>query len=424
MMPPVIRLVALMAVLAMLGAAGVLVYAGLQRYRGRPISRATVRLGAGLEGASAAIGFVFIPEWGFVAVFLAVPAYLAYRLLRRGHRIATGTLLMALGSVGAAWWGYYLVQDALDPFVSYEAILWLWWAPEVALLIVGAFLIARGDRVLPPAKLFTQTPTQVREPAAVGSAIMRAMMIGPIPISILVGVGAALTVVGFLLPLAVRAGVPWPVGLVAGAVAFAAIAVELGYLVIPPRLRRAWQGHALVAHPQTKRWHAMTGTSVPATLPAIRRWLERNPERPEARWARAEALIIAGDLAEARSVIERMPIDSDWGRWEQHALRVYVGWVEGADPDYAALQAHAETVGEPGSAERMEARGEAMIAVARDLAASGGDWMAPLIAYREAAGPVADRVLRNDLRRLGYRSFLVYGLVASGVVLLTTGLIP
>jgi hypothetical protein len=49
--------------------------------------------------------------------------------------------------------------------------------------------------------------------------------------------------------------------------------------------------------------------------------------------------------------------------------------------------------------------------------------MAPMIAFRDAAGPVADRVLRNDLRRVTYRAYLLYGLVASGVVLLTSGLI-
>jgi hypothetical protein len=216
---------------------------------------------------------------------------------------------------------------------------------------------------------------------------------------------------------------PWPVGLVAFAVVDAVLAVELGYVVIPPRLRRAWQAHALIAQPQTKRWRATTGTSVPATLPAIRQWVQRNPERPETRWARAEALIITGDLAEAHSVIGRMPVDTDLARFEQHALRVYLDWVEGADPDYEGLRTHAEAVGEPGSPERLEARGEAVIAVARDLAASGGDWMAPLIAHRDAAGPLAERVLRADLRRVGYRAYLALGLVTSTVVLLTTGLI-
>lgn len=121
-------------------------------------------------------------------------------------------------------------------------------------------------------------------------------------------------------------------------------------------------------------------------------------------------------------MIERMVVDTDLDRFTQHSLRVYLEWVEGADPDYEALRAHAETVGDPQSAERLEARGEAVIAVARDLASSGGDWMAPMIAFRDAAGPVADRVLRDDLRRISYRAYLLYGLIASGFVLWTTGL--
>lgn len=423
MMPLVIRLVALGTVLAILGAAAVLIYAAVLRYRGRDIPPALVRLGAGLEGAAGAFGFLFLPDLRFLALFLVFPAFLVYRFLRRGQRVAVGIMLVALGLVGAVWWGFYLVQDALDPFISYDPQLWLWWAPEVALLVVGAFLIAQGDRDVPPASLFVTSATQVREPAAVGSAIMRGMMIGPFPIQIIVGGGAGLLVVLFLLPMAVQAGVPWPLGLVTFAVADAVLAVELGYLVIPPRLMRAWQAHALVAQPQTKRWRAMTGTSVPATLPAIRRWLQKQPERAETRWARAEALIITGDLAEARSVIDRMPVDTDWARFEQHATRVYLDWVEGGDPDFEALRAHAETVGEADSSERMEARGEAMIAVARDLAASGGDWMAPMIAYRDQAGPAADRILRDDLRRVGYRAYLPVGLITAAIVLLTTGLI-
>ena len=423
MMPLVIRLVALGTILAILGTAGVLIYAEVLRYRGREISPAVVRLGAGLEGAACAIGFLFIADLRFLVLFLLVPAFFLYRLVRRGQRVAAGILLMALGSLGAAWWGYYLLQDALDPFISYESVLWLWWAPEVVLLVVGAFLIAQGDRNVAPSTLFATSASQVREPAAIGSAIMRAMSIGPFPIQLIIGFGAGAPLIFFVLPLVVEAGLPWLVGLVAFGVADAVIAVELGYLVIPPRLKRAWQAHALVAKPQTERWTAATGTAVPATLPAIRRWLQQHPERAETRWARAEALIIAGDLAEARGVIERMPADTDFERFYQHAMRVYLDWVEGADPDYEALRSHAETVGEPGSAERLEARGEAMIAVARDLAASGGDWMAPMIAYRNQAGPAADRVLRDDLRRVWYRAYLPVGLFMATIVLWTTGLI-
>jgi hypothetical protein len=423
MMPPMIRVMAFLTIVAILGVAAVLIYAGVLRYRGRAIPRGLVRLGAGLEGASSAIGFLFFADPGFVALFLVVPAYVVYRLVKGGHRIAAGTLLLALGLPGAAWWGYYLVQDALDPLISYDAVLWLWWAPEVALLAAGAFLIARGDRDVAPPTLFTKSATQVREPAVIGSAIMRGMMIGPLPITVLVGVTAGLPVVAILLPLAVQAGVPWPLGLVGGAAAFAVIAVELGYLAIPPRLKRAWQGHALVGNPQMKRWLAVTGTPVPTSVPAMRRWLEQNPDRPETRWARAELLILTGDLAAAGTVIEAMPVNDEWDRFEQDALRLYLDWVEGADPDIAKLHAEAETIGGPDSAERRLARGEAMIATARDLAASGGDWMAPLIAYRDEAGELGAGLLRGDLRRVGYRAWPLYGLAASGVVLWTAGLI-
>jgi hypothetical protein len=423
-MPPVIRVMAGVALLAMLGTVGVLVYAGVRRYRGRAISRATVRLAAGLEGAASAIGFLFLSEPVFAVLILAVPAYATYWLLQRGHRVATGILLIVLGLPGAAWWGYYLVQDAVDPFVTYDAVLWLWWAPELALIVAGALLMARGDREAPAQHLFVNAATHVRDPAVIGSSILRATAIGPIPIQTLIGCGAALVVTGLGLPLAVRAGLPWPAGLIAGTVLFAVIGVELNYLAIPRRVRSAWQGFAVVGNPGMKRWLALVGTPVPNTLPKIRRWLERDPERPEIRWARAEGLLLVGDLAESRAVVERMPIDTPSDRFEQKALFAYLDWIEGGDPDVGALRDEAETVGEPASAERMAARGQAVLAVARDLAASGGDWMVPLIALRDEAGPGADRLLREDLRRVAYPWYLLFGLIVSSVTLLATGLIP
>lgn len=423
MMPPVIRVMAGVALVAMIGTASVLAYAGVQRYRGRAISRATVRLAAGLEGASSAIGFLFFSEPIIAASILAVPAFAIYWLLGRGHRIAAGILLIVLGLPGAAWWGFFLVQDAVDPFVAYDSVLWLWWAPEVVLIVSGALLLARGDRDVPPPVLLKKAAGHVRDPAAIGSAILRATSIGPIPIQTVIGIGAALVITSFGLPLAVLAGLPWPVGLIVGTVVFAVVGVELSYLAIPRRVRSAWEGFAVVGNPAAKRWLALVGTPVPDSLPKIRRWLERTPERPEIRWARAEGLILAGDLAEARAVVERMPVPTKWDRFEQQALRAYLDWIEGGDPDLDALRGEAETVGEPGSAERMTARGQAVVAVARDLAASGGDWMAPLIALRDEAGPAAKGLLREDLRRVAYRYYLVYGLIVSAIALLGSGAI-
>ena len=417
----VIRVMAGVALLAMLGTAGVLVYAVVQRYRGRAISRATVRLAAGLEGATSAIGFLWLSEPVYALPFLAIPAFAIFWLLRRGQRVATGILLIVVGLPGAAWWGYYLVQDAVDPFVTYDAVLWLWWAPEVALIVVGALLIDRGDREAPTPNLFANAPTHVRDPAVIGSAILRATAIGPIPIQTLISFGVALVITGIWLPLAVRAGLPWPVGLIVGTVVFAVVGVELNYLAIPRRVRSAWQGFAVIGNPGMKRWLAVVGTPVPNTLPKIRRWLERTPERPEIRWARAEGLSLVGDLAESRAVVERMPINTPWDRFEQTTLFAYLDWIEGGDPDFVSLRDEAERIGEPGSAERMEARGRAVLAVARDLAASGGDWMAPLIALRDEAGPAAAGLLREDLRRIAYPFYSLYGLVVSGVTLLASG---
>ena len=422
-MPLVIRVMAGVALLAMLGTVGVLVYAGLQRYRGRAISRATVRLAAGLEGAASAIGFLFLSEPVYALLILVVPAFATYWLLRRGHRVAAGILLIVLGLPGAVWWGFYLVQDAVDPFVTYDAVLWLWWAPELALIVAGALLVARGDREVPAPQLFVNAPMHVRDPAVIGSSILRATAVGPIPIQMLIGLGTALVVTCLGLPLAVRAGLPWPVGLLTGTVVFAVVGVELHYLAIPRRVRSAWQGFAVVGNPAMKRWLAVVGTPVPNSLPKIRRWLERTPERPEIRWARAEGLLLVGDLAESRAVVGRMLIDTPSDRFEQQALFAYLDWIEGGDPDFDALRDEAETIGEPGSPERMDARGRVVVAIARDLAASGGDWMAPLIALRDEAGPAAAGLLREDLRRIAYPWYLLYGVIASILALFGSGLI-
>ncbi|MEX1072100.1 MAG: hypothetical protein WED86_00240 [Chloroflexota bacterium] len=416
------QLLALGSAISLVGAGVAFVSAGVLRYRGRPIPRVLLRAACGLLGVGHGFAFIlFITDPAILAPFLAAPAYATWAFLRRGNRVPAGIVVGSLGLPGALWWGGFLIQDALDPLVSYQAVLWLWWAPEVALIVGGILLMARGDHDVAAPRLFAKAPAHVRDPAPIGNAILRATLVGPIPIQLLVGVGVAVIVSSFAPPLAVAMGVPWPAALLAGSVIFAVIGVELGYLAIPRRVRRAWEGHAVVASPEIKRWAAVSGTRVPTSVPAMRRWLEQNPDRPELRWARAQILILTGDLVESRAVIERMPIPADWDRFEQEALRLYVDWVEGADPDYDALQRHAETVGESGSAQRLAARGEATIAVARELAASGGDWMAPLIAFRDSAGALGDGVLRNDLRRVSYPWYLAFGLAGSAFVLWSSG---
>ncbi|HTE64961.1 MAG TPA: hypothetical protein VK736_01720, partial [Candidatus Binatia bacterium] len=162
-----------------------------------------------------------------------------------------------------------------------------------------------------------------------------------------------------------------------------------------------------------------TRSPIPRTARAMRQWLQRNPDRPETRWVRAQLLTAVGDLVEARSVAEAMPLNSDWDRFEQRLLLEHIEWVSGGEPDLEALRQHAETVGEPDSPERMTARREVTLAIARDLAVSGGDWMAPLKALRDEVGPaVAGRLFREESRRHLYPQVLLIGGIFSAFLVL------
>jgi hypothetical protein len=291
----------------------------------------------------------------------------------------------------------------------------------MALLIIGALVARGGDHASPELELLKRTPAHVRDPIALANAFNRELAVGPIQVQLLVAVGVAspLLVVG--LPYAIQAGLPWPLALVLGPVAYAVVASELWQVAMPKRVRGAWEGFTLVANPETKRWQETTRTPIPRTYRAMRDWLNRNPDRPETRWARAQLLTAVGDLAEAGSVAEAMPLKSDWDRFEQRTLVEHIEWVAGRETDLDALRQHAETVGEPGSTERLRARGEVSLAIARDLADSGGDWMAPLKTLRDEAGPeLAGRLFRQESRRHLYPQFLVVGAAFSALIVLAS----
>lgn len=275
MMPIVIRVIIIATTFALLGALGVGIYAGIQRYRGRTVPAGLLRVGAALLGAGLGSGFIYLIEEPTTLVpYLALPALVTYLLVQRGRRVAAGILLATLGLPGAVWWGYFLVQDILDPIDLYEAVLWLWWVPEAALLVGGTLLASRGDTSVPVRELIERTPAQIRDPIALANAFHRELAVGPVPIQTLVSVSVASLVIVLGIPLVIQAGLPWPIAAVIGTAVYTIIAVELWQLALPRRVRPAWEGFTLVSNPETKRWFQTTRTQIPRTRLAMQQWLK------------------------------------------------------------------------------------------------------------------------------------------------------
>lgn len=415
--------VAWAAALSILASIGLAVFAVVLRYRGRQVPRSLIRFGAGLFGTGNGIFLIYMVRVDFAWVALAIVAgSFAFDLVRRGHRVAAGILLVTLGLPSGLWWGQFVVGDMLDPASLYLPELWLWWAPGPVLLIVGAALMSRGDRgPRAPRPLFQPMPAHVRNPAAIADGLQRALGIGGIPMQLLIALVAAMVPLFFGVPAALAAGVPWPVVLVLGTGFFAIVGSELSYLALPTRIRLAWEGWSMVGDPEMKRWQATVAKQIPMGTAAVQRWLEANPETPENRWARSELLVIAGQMDEARAVAERLPDSNEWERFERAAQIRFVDWVEGHDVDLDQFEAMAETVGQSASQERWLARAMVASARARNIAVSGGDWTAPLIDLRRGAGPLADGLLRAELRRRTYPMMLIVGLPFVGLIVLGSG---
>jgi hypothetical protein len=416
--------IVLLAALMILAAFALGLLAVRLRYRGRHLPRSVVRLGAALFGGGAGVFLLAVVREPFAwFAFAILAASFAFDLFRRGQRIAAGILLLTMGPPSALWWGQFLIRDLGDPQDLYLPVLWLWWAPGPILLVIGVVLVVLGDRAPRPVTLFDVKPVHVRDPAALAHALTRGMQFAGAPIQVLVALTAAMLVIFIGVPVGLGAGLPWPVVLAAGTAAFAAGGVELSYVAMPARIRRAWEGWSIVGDAELRHWRATFAKPVPVGTAAVQRWLEANPETPENRWALSELLVFADRMEDARAVIERLPESTGWERFERAYQNGFVDWVEGRDIDLDQQEADSESVGEPESAERWIARAMAASARARDLAVRGGDWTAPLIDVRRRSGHLADSLLRNELRRRSYPTLLVVGVLFVGLVVASSTLL-
>ena len=391
------------------------------RFRGRTLPTWLIRATVLLFALQAGVGGIIFIRTPLMLISLAFQAAIVVWLLwRAGRRTTTGILLIATGMIGAGWWGYFLLRDLLDPFDLYETVLWLWWAPSAILVVAGAILLPLGDRAVGK-PMFPQAPSLKRDPMPIGSAIQRESAIGPLPVPTIVADGSAIIASTVIIAL-LGDRLLWPVVWLAATAVYTVIGAELFYYAIPPRLRRAWEGMAVVGNPEMKRWQRETGSPVPVSPAKMHAWLRDTPDRPEIRWARAELQAIVGDLDGARESANGMPIATDADRNEQRALLAWIDWLGGGDEQLDALAAEAETVGTQDSEERAEARARVALARARHLAVEGGDWKAPLEELRASRGTLGATMLRNDIRRGRYKVEPIVGLFLTGGILLLNGL--
>lgn len=403
-----------LSIVALVGALAAML---VLRFRGRSVPTWLVRVAIvvlGLQSGLATI--VFIRQPIMLASVGLQTAVVGWFLWRAGRRATTGILLLATGLPGTLWWGFFLVQDIFQESVSYQAVLWAWWAPSVVLVLAGGLLLLQGDHPL-QRPIFPHAPSLARDPMAIGNAISRELSIGPLPLPTVIADGLALMVAAVGIGLWGHL-VPWPVAWIVAVAAYTLIATELFYFAIARRLRRAWEGMALVGSPQMIRWRTVSGTPVPLTVASMRSWLRDQPDRPETRWARAELQGTLGDLEAARGTTAAMPTETDADRFEQRSLLAWLNWLDGEDQDLDALSTEAEAVGEPDSPERADARGRVALARARDLLVRGGDWKAPLEAFQREHGQGSPSVLQRDLRRARFRSELLFALFLTGGVLI------
>ena len=391
------------------------------RFRGRILPTWLIRSTVLLFALQAGVGGIIFIRTPPMLVSLAVQAAVVVWLLwRSGRRTTTGILVMATGAFGAGWWGYFLLRDLLDPSDLYEAVLWLWWAPSAIFVVAGAFLLPLGDRAIEnPA--FPQAPSLKRDPMPIGSAIQRETAIGPMPVPIVVADGLAIIAATVIVAL-LGDRLPWPIVWLVAAAVYTVIGAELFFYAIPPRVRRAWEGMALVGNPEMKRWQRDTGSPVPVTAPKMHAWLRDTPDRPEIRWARAELQATVGDLVAARESANGMPVETEADRFEQRSLLAWIEWLDGGDEQLDMLAAEAEAVGTPDSEERADARARVALARARHLAVEGGDWKRPLEELRASRGTLGPTMLQHDIRMARYKVEPIVGLALTGGIILLSQL--
>jgi hypothetical protein len=345
----------------------------------------------------------------------------------RAQRIAqAGWLLVGASVPVAVAWLVILVGGGGGRPVPPAGVAWLVGAAATGL--AGAGLVARGDPQAPPPD--TSAPAGQPGSRALGSiaaAIREPGMVGPFglpELSMLVAFVLTWIVVPFLLPRDAH----WLIQITVPSLVAAVVAAEAYIRSMPPRSRRAFEAFSWLGEWELARAQELSGRPVPTSPEEARRWLAERPERVDRldeAALRVEVLVLAGEIDDARSLVERMHARTatGWERFEVAALRDLVDWRSGGEGDLPGMAAAAEAIQPIDSDDRL--RADVTVAVARvrrrmaDGRSTPGDAAEPLVEVRERLGDRAKgqvgRALRRRIVPLLFVLSVVFGLLTVGL---------
>ena len=381
-----------------------------QRNRRGRVGALTEALVALLGGA--ALGLFILSSSGMLPldiIFVVTLVLLAASRWRSRKRRQAGLLVAGFALPWTILWGFYLFS--IFQGMPFEPVAtWAGFLGGLAVVALGAVIVILGDPPAPP-------PDPTAPPGEPGSrtigtisvAIMGPTLVGPFRTpDIAALVALIVSLIGA--ELVIRTPV---VGTAVGVVLGAVLATEAYVRALPTRSRRAFEAFSWLGEWELDRVAALTGQNVPTTPKAAEAWLAQVPDSEVVRWARAEVLVLAGRLEEAKAAADTLPVATPWQRFEKASTLELVDWARGGGGDHTDLEAALAEISPVDSDEHL--RGEVALATARVRAAMSagqpaeGDRLEPFLAVRERLGPRADGQVARALRKRLLPSFLLMG---------------
>jgi hypothetical protein len=247
----------------------------------------------------------------------------------------------------------------------------------------------------------------------------------PLNRALLIGGAVTVVVVTILVAVGVGERLGWVIGPLVMTAVGALAGVVVAILVLPRRIRRAFEAYSWQGHAEVERFKERTGSPVPTRMEAMEQWLVTNPATPAMRLPRIEILAFLGRFGEAKEELEvAIAASSDADAetaFEIETLRQYIDWLELGSTDLTALRVAAAAL--PPRAE-LRKMGDVTLAISEArirLVERDPNWTAPLEAARPGLERAPWRVTIVDTWRQIWMLFAIVGLITALIVPLLRG---